>query len=118
MRELRLLSAGDGEQLTLPAEGSSAGQRFIGQVVVSEVVVTQEPADVFGQLVAADGPRCGGGLQRVLHDGLVGVGDEQDAKGGGSISGSRISPVDGLDVNCSWLRSRGSNRPTLSSMGT
>ena len=38
LRELRLLSPGDGEQLTLPVEGSSAGQCFIGQVVVSEPV--------------------------------------------------------------------------------
>jgi len=38
LRELRLLSPGDGEQLTLPVDGSSAGQCFIGQVVVSEPV--------------------------------------------------------------------------------
>ncbi len=38
LRELRLLSPNDGEQLTLPVEGSSAGQCFIGQVVVSEPV--------------------------------------------------------------------------------
>jgi len=39
MRELRLLSPGAGEQLTLPVEGSSEGQCFIGQVVVSEPAV-------------------------------------------------------------------------------
>lgn len=38
LRELRRLSPRDGEDLTVQVEGSSAGQCFIGQVVVSEPV--------------------------------------------------------------------------------
>ncbi len=55
------------------------------------VVSGQEPPDVGGQFVAADRDWCGGGLQRVLHDGLVPAGDEQDAEVGASTSASPTS---------------------------
>jgi len=61
------------------------------------VVSGQEPPDVGGQFVAADRDWCGGGLQRVLHDGLVPAGDEQDAEGGCVDLGSYLG-VDCLDV--------------------
>jgi len=36
LRELRRLNPRSGEALTLPGEGSDAGQSFVGQVIVSE----------------------------------------------------------------------------------
>jgi len=36
LRELRRLNPRPGEALTLPVEGSDAGQSFVGQVIVSE----------------------------------------------------------------------------------
>ncbi len=38
LRELRRLSPQPGEALTLPVQGTDAGQSFVGQVIVSEPV--------------------------------------------------------------------------------
>lgn len=75
-----------GVQVDLPTDSA---ELFVGR---------QQLPDLLRQLAAADRDGRGGGLHRMLHDGLVPVSDEQDADGGRVPRSITHLSVDGLHV--------------------